>query len=54
NSKIEIDIPLIGYYPTVEQVDKGLAPDIMVKKTIEDLITEKDIELEKVFEIISK
>ncbi|WP_082433449.1 S41 family peptidase [Flagellimonas eckloniae] len=54
NSKIEIDIPLIGYYPTVEQVDKGLAPDIMVKKTIEDLITEKDIELEKVFEIINK
>ncbi len=53
NSKIEVDIPLIGYYPTLDQIDKGVTPDIIVDKTIDDIITEKDIELEKVFEIIN-
>lgn len=53
NSKIEIDIPLIGYYPIHEQIDKGLTPDIIVEETITDMITEKDIGLEKALEIIN-
>lgn len=54
NSKIEIDIPLIAYYPVGEQLDQGLTPDIMVKRTIQDKIAGKDIELKKVLDMINK
>ncbi len=51
NSKIEIDVPLIGYYPLVEQPDKGLTPDIIVTSTLEDIKNKKDVVLEKAIEI---
>lgn len=47
NSKIEIDVPLIGYYPLTEQPDKGLTPDITVLSTAEDSINKRDKALEK-------
>jgi len=54
NSKIEIDIPLIGYYPLIEQPDQGLTPDIVVVPTLEDKSNKKDLELEKALEIINQ
>ena len=54
NSKIEIDIPLIGYYPLTEQPDEGLTPDIVVTKTLEDIANKKDLDLEKALEIINQ
>jgi hypothetical protein len=54
NSKIEIDVPLIGYYPLIEQPDKGLTPDIVVTPTFEDIIDKKDLALEKALEIINQ
>jgi hypothetical protein len=52
NSKIEIDIPLIGYYPLTEQPDKGIQPDIEVQLTISDILSNKDKVLEKTVEVI--
>lgn len=52
NSKIEIDVPLIGYYPLTEQPDKGLTPDIEVVLNISDILSNKDRTLEKTLEII--
>lgn len=54
NSKIEIDIPLIGYYPLTEQPDRGLTPDMEVASTIADILSGKDKVLEKAIEQISK
>ncbi len=54
NSNIEIDIPLIGYYPLEEQEDKGLTPDIEVRKTIEDILGKNDPVLEKALDFIAR
>ena len=54
NSKIEIDVPLIGYYPLVEQPDAGLTPDIIVLPEIKDIIDKKDIVFEKALELINQ
>lgn len=54
NSKIEIDIPLIGYYPTTKQEDAGLKPDIVVKITDTDMLKNRDVVLEKTLNIIKK
>jgi len=51
NSKIEIDIPLIGYYPLTEQPDKGINPDVEIEMTISDILSNKDKVLEKTLEI---
>lgn len=53
NSKIEIDIPLIGYYPIEEQPDKGLTPDIEIQLTISDIQSNKDKVMERVLELIN-
>lgn len=47
NSKIEIDLPLIGYYPTGEQANRGITPNIVVNPSLLDLLTGKDPVLEK-------
>jgi len=54
NSKIEIDIPLIGYYPLMEQPDKGINPDIEIPLTISDILSDKDKVLEKTLELINR
>lgn len=54
NSKIEIDIPLIGYYPLSEQPDRGLIPDVEVPLTLTDFLSGKDRVLEKALELIGK
>jgi Peptidase family S41 len=52
NSKIEIDIPLIGYYPLTEQPDKGINPDIEIVLTSSDIFSGKDKVLDKTLELI--
>jgi C-terminal processing protease CtpA/Prc len=37
NSKIEIDLPLIGFFPPVGRPDAGLEPDVSVKPAIKDI-----------------
>ncbi len=44
-SHIEMDIPLIGRFPSTPQPDAGIAPDIPVATTIEDIITGADPEM---------
>ncbi|MBX7220966.1 MAG: S41 family peptidase [Blastocatellia bacterium] len=48
NSKIEVDVPLIGQYPATEQPDGGLLPDIAVTPRIADIARGVDTELETV------
>ncbi len=52
NSGIEIDIPLIGYFPDGELPDAGLEPDIRIEKNNKDIAVGKDTELEYVKKLI--
>lgn len=45
NSKIEVDLPLIGYFPEGEPADAGLQPDILVEPKVEDVARGIDPEL---------
>ena len=54
NSKVEVDIPVIGYYPPGPKPDAGITPDIEVKRTVKDLVEGTDAVLETVLELISK
>lgn len=47
NSKIEIDVPLIGYYPIADQPDKGVTPDVLILPSLDDMLQGKDKVLEK-------
>lgn len=42
NSGIELDLPLIGYFPSRLQPDEGIAPDIFAAPTIEDIRSGRD------------
>ena len=52
NSKIEVDIPLWGEGPRTGQPNRGVNPDIVVKKTIQDLTDNVDSEVEAVLSLI--
>ncbi|HEX2642799.1 MAG TPA: S41 family peptidase [Thermoanaerobaculia bacterium] len=54
NSKIEVDIPLIGYFPAAEQPDTGVQPDIAVQPSAEDIARGIDRELATVRERIKR
>ena len=45
NSRIEVDLPIIGYYSPTPQPDAGLEPDIAVKVTPADIAARRDAEL---------
>lgn len=45
NSKIEIDLPLIGFFPLSERPDAGLQPDILIKPSVKDIADGIDTEL---------
>jgi C-terminal processing protease CtpA/Prc len=45
NSKIELDLPLVGQFPPTPQPDGGVAPDIAVPRTVEDVQRGVDAEL---------
>ncbi|HEU4536736.1 MAG TPA: S41 family peptidase [Polyangiaceae bacterium] len=44
-SKIEVDVPLIGFYPDGERPDAGLAPDVAVAPAAADVAAGADVEL---------
>ncbi len=47
-TQIEMDLPLIGNFPSSPQPDAGLAPNILVTPTLRDIIAGRDVELETV------
>jgi hypothetical protein len=54
NSMIEVDIPLIGYYPLTAQPDGGIKPDIEIPISVSDILSGRDMVLEKTLELINK
>lgn len=49
HSHIELDLPLIGYFPDGElPPDRGVDPDVLVEVTLEDMITSADAEMRAV------
>ncbi len=48
NSKIEVDLPLIGTFPVKPEPDRGLQPDVEVKLKAEDIAAGRDRVLEYV------
>ena len=45
NSKIEIDLPLIGYFPPGKRPDAGLQPDILIQPALKNIAQGTDAEL---------
>ncbi|MEL6251903.1 MAG: S41 family peptidase [Bacteroidota bacterium] len=54
NSGIEVDIPVIGYYPTEDRPNEGVKPDVEVKPSVNDLVKGIDSEMEKALELALK
>jgi hypothetical protein len=54
NSQIEMDLPLIGSFPTSPQSDSGLTPDVLVTPTLQDIIEGKDVEMARIKELQRK
>lgn len=54
NSKIEIDIPLVGVFPESEQPDAGLEPDVVVTPTMDGIINGVDEELQAALALIGQ
>lgn len=52
NTKIEIDIPLIGRYPMTELPDEGIKPDILIEQTLNRYSNNQDEQLEQVIKMI--
>lgn len=54
NSRINIDMPIMGMFSDKKMPNKGIEPDIKVKKTVEAVVNGVDIELETVIKHIQK
>jgi hypothetical protein len=56
NSKIEVDVPLIGmdYAEAAKRPDSGIKPDVMVKPTVEAVVRGTDQELDAVKALIAR
>jgi C-terminal processing protease CtpA/Prc len=50
-SQIELDIPLIGYFPEGRPPDAGLTPDVIIVPTIEEIADGRDAVLDKAREL---
>jgi len=48
NSGIEVDLPLIAQFPREPQPDAGIAPDVLVVPSVQDIAAGVDAELEAV------
>ncbi len=53
NSGVGVDIPLLGSFPTAEQPDAGIAPDIVVTRTFAARAAGRDLEMETVLALIA-
>jgi hypothetical protein len=54
NSRLEVDLPLIGQFPLEAQPDGGLAPDIAVSPSAAAIATARDAELEAVMAALAR
>jgi len=45
NSGVEVDLPLIGFFPSSNQPDAGLTPDVIVRVTSDDVAQGRDLEV---------
>ena len=54
NSKIEMDLPLIGTFPSTPQPNAGLTPDIVVTPTADDIAAGRDPVLDELARILAK
>lgn len=54
NSRIEMDLPLVGTFPLGPQPDEGLRPDVYVAPRAEDVLGGRDAELETVRRLIAR
>ncbi|KAB7768462.1 S41 family peptidase [Xanthomonas maliensis] len=48
HSQIEVDVPLVGQFPTSPQPDRGVLPDVSVQLTAQDLQHGRDADIEAV------
>jgi C-terminal processing protease CtpA/Prc len=53
-TQLEIDIPLIGYYPSANLDDQGIMPDIEVQPTIEDFKKKTDVHIKYIVDKLIK
>lgn len=54
NSRIEMDLPLVGTFPSSPQPDRGLMPDFPVVPTVEDIVQGRDAEMAAVLGLQQK
>ncbi len=54
NSKLEVDIPLIGFYRGEDQPDEGVHPDVFSEPSPRDIAAGVDAELEAVLRLIAE
>jgi hypothetical protein len=54
HSRIEVDLPLIGYFPEGTPPDAGLDPDVAVASTARDIAAGRDVEMEAVREALRR
>lgn len=53
NSRIEVDLPLIGYFPQTPQPDAGLRPDEFIPQTAAAIAAGRDLALETALQRMS-
>ncbi|MBB4129913.1 hypothetical protein GGR62_000657 [Xanthomonas campestris] len=54
NSRIEVDLPLVGQFATSAQPDRGVLPDVPVQITVQDLQDGRDVEMETVRALLGR
>lgn len=52
HSQVEVDIPLIGFYPNMSKPNAGIEPDITILPSIEALVEGRDAEVEHILQLI--
>lgn len=53
NSRIELDLPLIGQFPLEAMPDAGIEPDVAVTTSLEDIVARRDAEMATVLSLAS-
>lgn len=53
-SGLEVDLPLIGIFPTTPAPDAGVTPDVLVPETIEDLARGRDRALARALALVRR
>jgi len=51
---MEVDLPLIGFYPPGNRPDAGLTPDVIVRLTSDDVAQGRDPEVAAVRRLVAR